>query len=90
MYKCAGYYYLQLLIKLDSERPSITGRPSLSVFSDELIASSFGWWLELICYERKVLLAGCWFVLRGKYWWLISQTNRVLAGSLRLTVTSGL
>jgi hypothetical protein len=23
-------------------------------------ACSFGWWLVLIYFERKVLLAGCW------------------------------
>jgi hypothetical protein len=29
----------------------------------------------LICYERKVPLAGCcgWFVLREKYWWLVAD-----------------
>jgi hypothetical protein len=32
--------------------------------------------LVLICSERKVLFAGGWFVLREKYWWLISQVNR--------------
>jgi hypothetical protein len=39
-----------------------------------------GWWLVLICSERKVLLADCWWlvcserkVLAG--WWLISRTN---------------
>jgi hypothetical protein len=25
-----------------------------------------GWWLVLVCLERKVLLAGCWFVLKEK------------------------
>jgi hypothetical protein len=41
-----------------------------------IAACSFGWWLVLICSERKVLLAGCWFVVREKYYWLISQANR--------------
>jgi hypothetical protein len=30
----------------------------------------------LICYERKLLLvlvAGSWFVLREKYWWLVAD-----------------
>jgi hypothetical protein len=27
----------------------------------------------LICCERKVLLAGCWFVLREKYCWLVAD-----------------
>jgi hypothetical protein len=30
-------------------------------------------WLVLICSERKVLLAGCWFVLREKYYWLVAN-----------------
>jgi hypothetical protein len=35
----------------------------------------FGWWLVLICSERKVLLAGCWWliVLREKYCWLVAD-----------------
>jgi hypothetical protein len=27
----------------------------------------------LVCSERKVLLAGCWFVLREKYCWLVAD-----------------
>jgi hypothetical protein len=27
----------------------------------------------LICCERKVLLAVCWFVLREKYRWLVAD-----------------
>jgi hypothetical protein len=27
----------------------------------------------LVCSERKVLLAGCWFVPRGKYCWLVAD-----------------
>jgi phosphomevalonate kinase len=30
-----------------------------------------GWCLILISIERKVLLAGGWFVLREKYCWLV-------------------
>jgi hypothetical protein len=26
-------------------------------------AYSFGWWLVLVCYERKVLLADCWSLI---------------------------
>jgi hypothetical protein len=29
-----------------------------------------GWWLVLICSERKVLLAGCW--------WLVCSERKVL------------
>jgi hypothetical protein len=29
-----------------------------------------GWWLVLICAERKVLLAGCW--------WLVCSERKVL------------
>jgi hypothetical protein len=38
-------------------------------------ACSFGWWLVLICSERKILLAdpGGWFVLREKYCWLVAD-----------------
>jgi hypothetical protein len=27
----------------------------------------------LICSERRVLLAGCWIVLREKYCWLVAD-----------------
>jgi hypothetical protein len=30
----------------------------------------FGWWLVLICSERKVLVAGCW--------WLVCSERKVL------------
>jgi hypothetical protein len=33
-------------------------------------ACSFGWWLVLICFGRKVLLAGCW--------WLVCYEEKVL------------
>jgi hypothetical protein len=29
-----------------------------------------GWWLMLICFERKILLASCW--------WLICSERKVL------------
>jgi hypothetical protein len=35
-------------------------------------------WLVLICSERKVLLAGCWWLVcceRKVLWWLISQAR---------------
>jgi hypothetical protein len=25
-----------------------------------------GWWLMLICFERKVLLADCWWLVRSQ------------------------
>jgi hypothetical protein len=34
---------------------------------------SFGWWLVLICFERKALLAGCW-------WLVCSEMKVLLAG----------
>jgi hypothetical protein len=37
---------------------------------ENLTACSFGWWLVLICCERKVLLAGCW--------WLVCSERKVL------------
>jgi hypothetical protein len=38
------------------------------ILSDVRLAG--GWWLVLICAERKVLLAGCW--------WLICSERKVL------------
>jgi hypothetical protein len=35
-----------------------------------LPACSFGWWLVLIFSERKVLLAGCW--------WLVCSERKLL------------
>jgi hypothetical protein len=35
-----------------------------------LTTCSFGWWLVLVCSERKVLLAGCW--------WLVCYERKVL------------
>jgi hypothetical protein len=45
-----------------------------------------GWWLVLVCSERRVLLAGCgWLLVAGSFWekstagwWLISRANRLL------------
>jgi hypothetical protein len=42
-----------------------------------------GWWLVLVCSERRVLLAGCgWLPVAGSFWekstivwWLISRAN---------------
>jgi hypothetical protein len=34
---------------------------------------AWGWWLVLVCSERRVLLAGCWFVMREKYCWLVAD-----------------
>jgi hypothetical protein len=33
-------------------------------------ACSFGWWLVLICFERKIMFTGSWWlvVLRGKHY----------------------
>jgi hypothetical protein len=44
------------------------------------ICSLFGW-LVLVCSERRVLLAGCWFVVGEKYCWLVADkpANRALA-----------
>jgi hypothetical protein len=44
-----------------------------------------GWWLTLVCSERRVLLAGCgWLLVAGSFWekstagwWLISRANRL-------------
>ena len=43
----------------------------------KLCLTGCGWWLMLIYYERKILLAGwCWFDVREKYCWL-DAVNRV-------------
>jgi hypothetical protein len=40
----------------------------------------FDWWLVLICFEIKVLLIGCcWLVCSKRGWWLISQMNRAMS-----------
>jgi hypothetical protein len=41
-----------------------------SMVKTKLPACSFGWWLVLICSERKVLLDGCW--------WLICSERKIL------------
>jgi hypothetical protein len=47
---------------------------SNSVFSLSFKFCSLGWWLVLICSERKVLLVvGSWFVLREKFCWLVAD-----------------
>jgi hypothetical protein len=45
-------------------------------------ACSVGWWLMLVCSERRVLLAGCWFVLREKYCWLVADKPSEQGGPL--------
>jgi hypothetical protein len=43
----------------------------------EITVCSVGWWLMLVCSERRVLLAGSvaggWFVVREKYCWLVAD-----------------
>jgi hypothetical protein len=41
--------------------------------------------LVLVCFERKVQLTGCWWLVCSEekstaVWWLISQANRTHAG----------
>jgi hypothetical protein len=31
-------------------------------FDANLVACSFDWWLVMICFERKIVMIGCWFV----------------------------
>jgi hypothetical protein len=47
----------------------------------------------LVCSERKVLVAGGWFVVRGKYCWLVAkpseqatQLNYIAFGQVRTTL----
>jgi hypothetical protein len=44
--------------------------PPLQLAVVKRSACLFGWWLVLICSERKVLLAGCW--------WLVCSERKVL------------
>jgi hypothetical protein len=37
------------------------------------LARSFGWWQVLICSERKILFAACW-------WLVCSERKTMLAG----------
>jgi hypothetical protein len=48
----------------------VTGTP---IWRNQQAACSFGWWLVLICSERKVLLAGCW-------WLVCSEMKLLLSG----------
>jgi hypothetical protein len=57
---------LGLIGPLDLITDGLISWLSLSLWS----ACSFGWWLVLICSERKVLLAGCW--------WLVCSERKVL------------
>jgi hypothetical protein len=45
-----------------------------------------GWWLVLICSERKILLTGCWWlvlicserkILLTGCWWLVCSERKV-------------
>jgi hypothetical protein len=52
-----------------------------SVKNNQPVRLAGGWWLVLICSERKVLLAGWWWLVCSERkvplgWWLISQANR--------------
>jgi hypothetical protein len=50
-------------------------------------SSLFGW---LVYSERKVLLAGCWFVVREKYCWLVAdKPSEQGAGHLSLFMGVG-
>jgi hypothetical protein len=51
-------------------------------FSRTRAACSFGWWLVLICSERKVRLADCWWLIGSERktlltgdWWLDSKSD---------------
>jgi hypothetical protein len=39
-------------------------------YGRRLTACSVGWWLVLVCSERRVLLTGCW--------WLVCSERKVL------------
>jgi hypothetical protein len=47
----------------------------------EDLACPFDYLIVMICFERKnywLVVAGGRFVMREKYYWLISQTNRAM------------
>jgi hypothetical protein len=46
----------------------------------------------LVCYERKVLLDGCWWLICSEKkntvdWWLISQANMAIVQLRPITIT---
>jgi hypothetical protein len=47
--------------------------PCFKVGNPQRVRLAGGWWLVLICSERKVLLAGCW-------WLVCSERKILLAG----------
>jgi hypothetical protein len=53
---------------------SFLKRTNLRLQSTWIVYGLFG---SLVCSERRVPLAGCWFVLREKYCWLV---DRLLVG----------
>jgi hypothetical protein len=50
--------------------PNFNHTHNSSISTVSLTKRSFGWWLVMICAERKVLLAGCW--------WLVYFERKVL------------
>jgi hypothetical protein len=45
----------------------------ISVADHLPVRLAVGWWLVLVCSERRVLLTGGWFVLREKYCYLVGD-----------------
>jgi hypothetical protein len=76
--RCEVWNPMFLLQKLESNglflsKAAVAGIQCYYIYvSDENSVSLFGW-LVLVCSERRVLLAGCWFVLREKSCWLVAD-----------------
>jgi hypothetical protein len=58
-----------------------------TLHTDYSTACSFGWWLVLICSERKVLVAGLSLEKSTDGWRLISQTNGTQASNTQKFLT---
>jgi hypothetical protein len=56
-------------MQLKSQTPDADDKATIS----QSVCLAGGWWLVLVCSKRKVLLAGCW-------WMVCSERKVLLAG----------
>jgi hypothetical protein len=61
-------FYLCVFFDRACSLPPPSHPPSLCVVLAGPPACSVGWWLVLVCSERRVLLAGCgWLLVAGSF-----------------------
>jgi hypothetical protein len=58
--KTRRIWWVCILLKGAAKQPQLNKKETYLASFGWLVAS--GWWLVLICYERKILLAGWWLV----------------------------